>query len=218
MDALALLHQEHRRLVERLDQFERAADNSGTRRRLAGEITELLRRHVADEEAIFYAALRRHQQEQDSRPTDTATRQHTELGRQLDELDKLPSGDGSFDARMAVLVEQTRRHLDHEDATVLTAAEETIDDQELIALGERMEERARVVAAQEELAEAVVPAGGTLARVTRVALAAAAGAVIVVAWLAARSRARAPAGPPARARRAPADRRRTRRTSRSRQG
>ena len=56
-----------------------------------------------------------------------------------------------------MLAEQVRKHLDTEDATLLTAIEDLIDDDTLIELGRRMEQRDRVIEARRELAT-VVPA------------------------------------------------------------
>src|SRR4030095_6287370 len=62
------------------------------------------------------------------------------------------------EAKLTVLAEQVRNHLDTEDSVLLTAVEDLIDDDTLIELGRRMEQRDRVVEARRELAT-VIPGG-----------------------------------------------------------
>ena len=56
-----------------------------------------------------------------------------------------------------MLIEQVRNHLDTEDSVLLTAIEDLIDDDTLMELGRRMEQRDRVIEARRDLA-AVIPA------------------------------------------------------------
>jgi hypothetical protein len=58
-----------------------------------------------------------------------------------------------------VLAAQVRTHLDDEDSVLLTAIEDLIDDDTLLELGRRMEQRGRVIEARRELAATIVPGG-----------------------------------------------------------
>ena len=91
-----------------------------------------------------------------------------------------------------MLTEQVRTHLDDEDATVLTAIEDLIDDDTLMELGRRMEQRDQVLEARRELAT-VVPGGRRGRRV-----AAALGGLVAAgtALLAILARRRKPPPPP----------------------
>ena len=57
-----------------------------------------------------------------------------------------------------MLIEQVRTHLDTENSVLLTAVEDLIDDDTLLELGRRMEQRDQVIEARRELAT-VVPGG-----------------------------------------------------------
>ena len=160
MDALTLVRQEHRRLEGLLARCEQSDGDAGDERgALLGQLQAALRHHVDQEEGILYTIFRERARraEVDQAPLDRALEQHRlidRLGREL--TDGAPGGD-SFTAKLTVLAEQVRAHLDTEDAVVLTAIEDLIDDDTLLDLGRRMEQRDRVIAARRELAATLVP-------------------------------------------------------------
>src|SRR4030095_12374976 len=63
------------------------------------------------------------------------------------------------EAKLTVLAEQVRNHLDTEDSVLLTAIEDLVDDDTLLELGRRMEQRERVIEARRELAATILPGG-----------------------------------------------------------
>ena len=92
-----------------------------------------------------------------------------------------------------MLAEQVRTHLDDENTHLLTAIEDLIDDDALIELGRRMEQRDRVIESRRQLAT-VVPGGPR----TRWLAAAIGGlAAVGTALLAVLVRRRRPPPPPA---------------------
>ena len=121
-------------------------------------------------------------------PLERALEQH----RLIERLGRELAGDGTGEAKLTVLTEQVRNHLDDEDATVLTAIEDLIDDDTLMELGRRMEQRDQVLEARRELAT-VVPGGRRGRRV-----AAALGGLVAAgtALLAILARRRKPPPPP----------------------
>jgi hypothetical protein len=96
-----------------------------------------------------------------------------------------------------VLVEQARAHLDDENTHLLTAIEDLIDDDTLIELGRRMEQRDRILESRRQLAT-VVPGSP---RTRRLAAALGGLAAVGTALLAVLVRRRRPPPPPATGRR-----------------
>jgi len=184
MDALALLREDHRKLERLLERLERPEGlDRAQHRALVAQVETTIRQHV-DDEGIFYAAFRQEagQRGIDRSLLDIGVEQHNLIVTLAGELAGMAPGEDGFDAKVRVLVERVRQHLDTEDTGLLTAAEDVISDGELIDLGRRMEERKRVLAAQRELAATVEPLTGLRGgRLVAVAALAAAAALAVLA-------------------------------------
>ena len=196
MDALTLVRQDHRRIEELLEQCERLAGNSDRHEFgiLLGQLLAAIRHHIDQEESILYTIFRERARraEVDLAPLDRAVEQHRLIDRLTSELTDAGSDDTTLKAKLTVLAEQVRTHLDEESAHVLTAIEDLIDDDTLIELGHRMELRDRVVESRRQLAN-VIPGGRPGRR-----LAAALGGLAAVgtALLAILARRRRPPPPP----------------------
>jgi hemerythrin-like domain-containing protein len=176
MDALTLVRQEHRKVEGLLERCERLeGDDEDERAVLIGQLQAALRHHVDQEEAILYAIFRERARraEVSLAPLDQATEQHRLIDRLSRELTDARSGD-TLEAKLTVLIEQVRNHLDNEDSVLLTAIEDLIDDGTLMELGRRMEQRDRVIDARRELAAVI--SGDTRGR----RLAAALGGLVAV--------------------------------------
>jgi hemerythrin-like domain-containing protein len=200
MDALTLVRQDHRKVGNLLERVERLeGDDEEERTVLLGQLQAALQRHVDSEEAILYTIFRERarQAEVDLDLLDQAIEQHRLITRLAGELAATDPGDESLKAKLTVLAEQVRTHLDTEDSVLLTAVEDLIDDDTLIELGRRMEQRDQVIEARRELA-AVIPGGPRGRR-----LAAALGGLVALgtALLAVLSRRRRPPEPTGRRRR-----------------
>ena len=162
MDALTMVRQDHRRIEELLEQCERLAGN-GDRHELGvalGQLLAAIRHHIDQEESILYTIFRERARraEVDLAPLDRAVEQHRLIERLTSELTDARSDDTTLKAKLTVLAEQVRTHLDEESAHVLTAIEDLIDDDTLIELGHRMELRDRVIESRRQLAN-VIPGG-----------------------------------------------------------
>jgi hemerythrin-like domain-containing protein len=159
MDALTLVRQEHRRLEELLERCERLDGEGNWDRRALRRFQAAVRHHIDQEESILYTIFRERARRSgvDLAPLDRAVEQHRLIDRLATELaDPEPDGDARR-AKLTVLAERVRTHLDNEDAVLLTAIEDLIDDDTLLELGRRMEQRDRVIEARRELAATVVP-------------------------------------------------------------
>jgi iron-sulfur cluster repair protein YtfE (RIC family) len=167
MDALSLVRQDHRRVENLLDRVERLeGDDAEERVVLLGQLQAALRHHVDAEEAILYTIFRERalRAEVGLGPLDQAIAQHRLIARLAGELAATGPRDPALEAKLTVLTEQVRSHLDGEDSVLFTAIEDLLDDDTLLELGRRMEQRDRVIEARRELAE-VVPGGPRTRRV-----------------------------------------------------
>jgi hemerythrin-like domain-containing protein len=148
MDAIGLVRQDHRRLEALLERCERAdQDDAGERTVLLDQLNAAIRHHVDEEEGLLYPAF----PQADGDLLARGTEQHRRITTLADELTAIPPTTDSFQPKFRMLAEQVRTHLDTEDATLLTALEAELDDPALLDLGRRLENRRRVVAAQEAL-------------------------------------------------------------------
>ena len=165
MDALTLVRQDHHKLEELLQRCEGLDGGGRGEREAFRELQAAVRHHVDQEESILYPIFRERarQAEVDLADLDRALEQHRLIDRLAGELAD-PGHDGDTRrAKLMVLAERVRTHLDDEDSVLLTAIEDLIDDDTLLELGRRMEQRDRVIAARRELAATLVP-GGTRTR------------------------------------------------------
>ena len=199
MDALTLVRQDHRRVENLLERVERLeGDYAKERVVLLGQLQAALRHHVDAEEAILYTIYRERARraEVDLAPLDQAIEQHRLITRLAGELAATGPRDPALEAKLTVLDEQVRTHLDTEDSVLLTAIEDLLDDDTLLELGRRMKQRDRVIEARRELTT-VVPGGP---RGRRLAAALAGLAALGTALLAVLSRRRHPPEPTGRRR------------------
>jgi hemerythrin-like domain-containing protein len=165
MDALTLVRQDHHKLEELLQRCERLDVGGQGEREAFRQLQAAVRHHVDQEEVILYAIFRERARQAgvDLAALDRALEQHRLIDRLAGELAD-PGHDGDTRrAKLTVLAERVRTHLDDEDSVVLTAIEDLVDDDTLLELGRRMEQRERVIEARHELAATLVP-GGTRTR------------------------------------------------------
>ena len=161
MDALTLVRQDHRQLEALLERCERLdRDDEEERAVLLGQLQAALRHHVDQEESFLYTIYRERARRAgvDLAPLDQAIEQHRLIERLRRELTDGDPDDDILAARLNHLIEQVRTHLDTENSVLLTAVEDLIDDDTLLELGRRMEQRDRVIEARRELAT-VLPGG-----------------------------------------------------------
>jgi hemerythrin-like domain-containing protein len=164
MDALTLVRQDHQKLeallerCEQLDGEERAV--------LLGQLRAALRHHIDQEESILYMIYRERARRAgvDQAPLDQAIEQHRLIERLSRELTEGEPDDDTLAARLTLLIEQVRTHLDTERSVLLTAVEDLVDDDTLVELGRRMEQRDQVIETRRELAT-MVPGGPRTRRI-----------------------------------------------------
>jgi hemerythrin-like domain-containing protein len=194
MDALTLVRQDHRELEGLLERAEQLGGDDEERDVLLGQLRSAIRRHIDQEESILYMIFRERARraEVDLSPLERALEQHRLLDRLSNELTDGVRDDTTLKAKLTVLAEQVRAHLDDENTHLLTAIEDLIDDDTLIELGRRMEQRDRVIESRRQFANTVT--GGPRGR--RIAAALGGLAAVGTALLAVLVRWRRPPPPP----------------------
>jgi hemerythrin-like domain-containing protein len=184
MDAQSLVRENHRRLeglLERLERAGGAAAGDGDDR--LEQFRTAVAHHLDQEEGVLYPIYRERARraEVDLAPLDRAVEQHRMIDRLARELGDADTDRAGFEAKLRVLAEQLRGHLDAEDSVLLTAIEDLIDDDTLLELGERMQRRDRLIAARRQRAIVATPARRRLAAALGGLLAAGAALLAVLA-------------------------------------
>ena len=194
MDVLTLVRQDHRKLEGLLERAEQLDGDDEERDVLLGQLQSAIRRHIDQEESILYMIFRERARraEVDLSPLERALEQHRLLERLSNELTDGVRDGTTLSAKLTVLAEQVHTHLDDENTHLLTAIEDLIDDDTLIELGRRMEQRDRVIESRRQFANMVT--GGPRGR--RIAAALGGLAAAGTALLAVLVRWRRPPPPP----------------------
>jgi hemerythrin superfamily protein len=111
-DALELLEQDHRRVEDLFDEFDEE-DDEKRRRALAQEICRELTIHTQLEEEVFYPRAR--EATGDDQLIDEAYVEHDGVKHLIAEIGEMKKGEGLFVARVRVLEEMVKRHIQEEE-------------------------------------------------------------------------------------------------------
>jgi hemerythrin-like domain-containing protein len=138
MKATALLKRQHRE-VERL--FSRAlkSDNARARQNARDAIIQALQEHTEIEESVFYPAVREVGTKKAEEMVGEAYEEHHVVKLVLAELPKLDPNADNFDAKMTVLKELIKHHVEEEEDEMFPMAERRLGDERMSELGEQMD-------------------------------------------------------------------------------
>jgi hemerythrin-like domain-containing protein len=137
-DAIKLLTEDHRRVEELFEQFEKASRDS-KKEKLARQICTELKVHTMIEEEIFYPALRGKIEDDD---LDEAIVEHDGAKVLINDIEAGEPSDDFYDAKVKVLKEEVEHHVKEEErqsGNLFSQARKT--DVDLQALGEQMAAR-----------------------------------------------------------------------------
>lgn len=132
-DAIALLEQDHREAEAFFTQFEEDEEGKGE---LARKICLALTVHATLEEAIFYPAAR---EAEASELLDEAEVEHAAAKQMITEIERMRTRDRLFNAKVKVLGEYVKHHIQEEENKLFPAVRETGLD--TVSLGQQMAER-----------------------------------------------------------------------------
>lgn len=145
LDAIAMLKEDHRKVEDLFEQFEKAKGDD-RKKKLAEEICMELIIHTMIEEEIFYPALR------GKIEGDTLDEAYVEHDGAKLLVAELLQGDPSadfFDAKVTVLSEEIKHHVKEEERPSSGMfAQARAADVDLAGLGERLKERKQMLKAE----------------------------------------------------------------------
>src|SRR6266542_1957841 len=145
MDAITLLKDDHRTVKELFRKFEKAGERAHkTKRTLVDKITEELSVHSAIEEQVFYPAVREAVETAEDEVLESLEEHHI-VKWTLSELEKMDPQDERFDAKVTVLIESVRHHIQEEAGEMFPKVRRALSRSQLSDLGELME-RAKLAA------------------------------------------------------------------------
>src|SRR5205807_441542 len=144
MDAITLLKEDHRTVEGLFRRFERAANRQT---RTAGEvvarIVEELSRHAAIEEQAFYPAVREAMPDAEEDVLE-ALEEHHVVKWTLSELDGMDPTDERFTAKVTVLTDLVRHHVEEEEGELFPEVRKAMKRKELEELAQALEAAKKV--------------------------------------------------------------------------
>ena len=147
-DAVELIKSDHRKVEKLFREFEEAGDRAyKTKQELVGQIVEELEVHATIEEETYYPAVEAKARKDGKELIAEAVEEHHVVKILLGELRSMSSEDEAFDAKVTVLMENVRHHVEEEEEELLPQSEKILDGDELTRLGEEMAARKRQLGA-----------------------------------------------------------------------
>ena len=138
-DALDVLADDHERIAQLFARFDQLASNGPRKASLVERICEEIELHSRIEEEIFYPSVRA--AIDDDALMDEAAVEHETAKSMVAQLHALRPGDFHYDAKVSVLGEYIRHHVDHEERAIFPRARRMTLD--LVALARALKARRR---------------------------------------------------------------------------
>jgi hypothetical protein len=136
MSAIDLLEQDHREVEAYFDEFE-GLEEDAAKDDLAQKICMALTVHTRIEEEIFYPQAREAIEDDDL--LDEALVEHDGAKKLIAEIEEMQAGEDLFDAKIKVLGEMIRHHVEEEEQELFLEVEKS--DMDLQAVGEQLARR-----------------------------------------------------------------------------
>ena len=156
MDAIAMLKEDHRKVEDLFEQFEKARGDD-RKKKIADEICMELIIHTTIEEEIFYPALRGKVEDD---LLDEAYVEHDGAKLLIAELLQSEPSTDFFEAKVTVLSEEIKHHVKEEEKGAGMFAKARQADMDLDALGRQLAERKEQLMSN----KGQKPRGGMLSR------------------------------------------------------
>ncbi|GAA4831345.1 hemerythrin domain-containing protein [Kitasatospora terrestris] len=143
MDAIVLLRNDHKTVEKLFKAFEKAGEDAhDEKRRIVDQVIEELTVHAVIEEQVFYPAAREAAPDTRDHVLESVEEHHVVVW-MLSELADLDPSDERFDAKVTVLIENVRHHVEEEEQDWFPEVRKAMGRNRLLELGERMEEAKR---------------------------------------------------------------------------
>ena len=138
-DAIVLLRNDHKTVEKLFKQFEKLGDNAHkTKRDVVDKIIEELSIHAAIEEQHFYPTIREKAPDVADEVLEGLEEHHI-VKWTLSELEDMDPKAERFDAKVTVLIESVRHHVEEEESDMFPKVREALGRKELQEMGETME-------------------------------------------------------------------------------
>lgn len=151
-NAIALLKADHREVEQMFESFEKARGED-RKKSLATRICNALRVHAQIEEEIFYPAFYEATREEDLH--NEAIIEHDGVKKLITEIESSAPGDDFFDARVKVLSEMVKHHVNEEEQRDGLFSKARDSDMDLAAIGEQLATRKAQLESQSGLMKTV---------------------------------------------------------------
>src|SRR6267378_7375336 len=147
MDAIALLTRDHHEVERLFKQFEKLTERAQkSKQKIVTNIIREVAIHSAVEEMLFYPVVRTAALKAQTRALREAAdtvleslEQHHVVKWTLSELEKMKPEDERYDAKVKVLMESVRHHVEEEQGELFPKVRRLLDKQMLAELGDRIE-------------------------------------------------------------------------------
>jgi hemerythrin superfamily protein len=140
-DAITALREDHRRvekLFKEFEKLEKADADAGRKKKVVAEIVRELVEHAWIEEQVFYPTVREEVEDAEDTVLEGLEEHHI-VKWTLSELERMNGDEERFDAKVTVLIESVRHHVEEEEGEMFPKVREVIKRKALLELGERME-------------------------------------------------------------------------------
>jgi hemerythrin superfamily protein len=141
MKATDLLKKQHRQVEKLFKEVEKTEDPK-QRRKLMEQIADDLKMHTQIEEEIFYPAVREVGTAKAEEMIDEAFEEHHVVDLVLAELPQVDPEDERFAAKMTVLSELVKHHVEEEEEEMFPMAEKKLGAERIKELGQQLEQMA----------------------------------------------------------------------------
>jgi hemerythrin superfamily protein len=139
MDAITLLKNDHKAVEKLFKSYEKAGDRAkATKKKLVAQMIKELSAHAVIEEEIFYPAARSAVEETTSTVLESLEEHHI-VKWVLAELEGMDPSDERFDAKVTVLIELVRHHVDEEEHELFPEVRRGLGRTRLAEIGEQLE-------------------------------------------------------------------------------
>lgn len=152
MDGIVLLREDHKKVEALFKEYEktRKTASPADKRRLVDQMCEELTAHSYIEETIFYPHAREEVPDTVDHVLESVEEHHV-VAWLLAELRDLDPADETFDAKVTVLMENVRHHVEEEEKEWFPEVRKVLGRKRLVELGEQMA-KAKVDAPSDPLA------------------------------------------------------------------
>jgi hemerythrin superfamily protein len=138
MDAITMLKADHKAVEQLFKRYEKAGDSAYVeKRQIVDKIIEALSKHAAVEEQLFYPVSRATVPDTDDVVLESLEEHHV-VKWLLSELEDMPADHERFDAKVTVLIESVRHHVEEEETEFFPKVREELGRAALGDLGEAM--------------------------------------------------------------------------------